>query len=77
MTTAQINLTNAEREALQALAQSTGKTESELLHEAVESYLNQAEGNHRLALLRQAKGIWKDRDDLPDFRALRAELDRD
>jgi len=76
METAQINLTNAESEALRTLAQRTGKTEADLLHEAIESFLGQAESRPRLALLRQAKGIWKDRDDLPDFGALRAELDR-
>lgn len=76
MATAQISLTNAESEALRMLAQRTGKTEADLLHEAIESLLNQAEGKPRLASLRQAKGIWKDRADLPDFRALRAELNR-
>lgn len=30
----------------------------------------------RLAKLRQACGIWRDRDDLPDFEALRREWDR-
>ncbi len=30
----------------------------------------------RLVLLKEAQGIWKDRDDLPDFAALRAEADR-
>jgi hypothetical protein len=32
------------------------------------------EGN-RLELLRGARGMWKDRDDLPDFEALRREFD--
>ena len=30
----------------------------------------------RLKLLQQARGIWKDRTDLPDFRQIRRELDR-
>jgi antitoxin PrlF len=33
-------------------------------------------GADRRALLRQARGLWKDRSDLPDFSDLRAELDR-
>ena len=33
-------------------------------------------GQDRLAKLRQACGIWRDRDDLPDFEALRREWDR-
>jgi hypothetical protein len=30
----------------------------------------------RLARIRQARGIWKDRTDLPDLRKLRGEFDR-
>lgn len=33
-------------------------------------------GERRIELLRQARGIWADRDDLLDFRAIRSELDR-
>lgn len=76
MATAEINLTEFERDALKALANQTGRTEAELLHEAVERLLNDANGKDRLALLRKGKGIWKDRNDLPDLRELRAELER-
>jgi hypothetical protein len=30
----------------------------------------------RLELMRQARGIWKERNDLPDFGRLRGEFDR-
>ena len=30
-----------------------------------------------LRALRKARGLWKDRSDLPDFSALRAEFDRE
>ena len=81
MTTAQINLTDSQADALHELARRTGKTEDELLHEAVEKLINEvgeAEAKRQkwLESLRQAKGIWKDRDDLPDFRKLRTEFDR-
>ncbi len=33
-------------------------------------------GTERLQQLRAARGIWEDRTDLPDFTALRRELDR-
>ncbi|HYX29340.1 MAG TPA: hypothetical protein VE863_12315 [Pyrinomonadaceae bacterium] len=33
-------------------------------------------GNDRLARLRKARGIWKDRNDLPNLRELRAEWQR-
>ncbi len=76
MVTAQVRLTNAEGEALRALARRSGKSEEQLLHEAVGRLLFEAGPVDRLALLRQARGVWKDRDDLPDVRELRAELDR-
>lgn len=81
MTTAQINLTDSQADALHELARRTGKTEDELLREAVEKLIievgeAEAERKKWLESLRQAKGIWKDRDDLPDFRELRKEFDR-
>lgn len=76
MVTAQITLSNAEGAALQEMTKSTGKTQDALLHEAVQQFLAPVPPDDRLSLLRQARGIWKDRTDLPDFRALRAELDR-
>ena len=81
MTTAQINLTETQADALQKLSVQTGKTADELLQEAVNkliSEVGEAEAKREkwLASLRQAKGIWKDRDDLPDFRELRKEFDR-
>ena len=57
MATAEIHLSEAESKALRTLAESTGKTESELLHEAVECFLSQPDNGNRLALLRQARGI--------------------
>jgi hypothetical protein len=76
MATAQITLTQTESEALQALARCTGKSTEQLLHEAVERYLAQAGLQNRRQLLRSARGIWKDRQDLPDLKALRKEWDR-
>ena len=76
MITAQITLSDYESEALQAMANSTGKTQEAVLHEAVQQFLRQGSPSDRLALLRQARGIWKDRTDLPDLRKLRAEMDR-
>ena len=81
MTTLQINLTSPQIDALHKLSEQTGKTEDELLQEAVAKFVSEvseAEGERqeRLNRLRRAKGIWKDRDDLPNFEKLRAEWDR-
>ena len=77
MATAQITLTETESDALQAISQRTGRTQDQLLREAVVSLITQFKPQaDRHALLRQARGIWQDRTDLPVLRDLRGELDR-
>ena len=71
-----MHLTDSEIVALQALARLTGKTEDELLQEAVKVVIKEAgeaeaKRQQRLKSLRKVKGMWKDRDDLPDFEQLR------
>ena len=71
----QVYLTQEQRAALAALARTTGKTQSELIREAVDRFL-QAWRKHRDEALARTAGMWRDRKDLPDFRALRKEWDR-
>lgn len=73
----QIYLTEEEKRGLAALADCTGRTRSELIREAVDRYLRRFQTEERRELLRSARGLWEDRDDLPDFARLRRELDRD
>ena len=76
MTTAQVILSESESQAIQALSQSRGKTQEEILHEAIEQFLTQHQVESRLAALRQARGIWQERQDVPDFSELRDEWNR-
>ncbi len=76
MTTAQVTLTDEESQTLQTLSQLKGVAPEVLLHEAVESYLGRHKSGHRLAALRQARGIWSQRDDLPPLTELRREWER-
>ena len=76
MLTTQITLNDRQTVALRSLIQRTGKTEAELVVEAVEQFIAQHTPAGRNTLLRQARGIWQDRTDLPDLRTLREESNR-
>ncbi len=72
----QIYLTETEQNGLRALSRQTGMSRSELIRQAIDAFLSGEQELDRTALLRQARGLWLERDDLPDFSALRRELDR-
>ncbi len=76
MVRTQIYLTEEERAALRTIARQTGKKQSELIRRALDDFIDRFQPQDRQALLKQARGMWQGRDDLPDFRALRRELDR-
>lgn len=72
----QIYLTDEERKALRVIARRLRKTQSQIIRTAVDRFIDRHIGAKRLESLRQARGIWKDRRDLPDFTKIRRELDR-
>ena len=72
----QIYLTEKERVALNILSSETGKPQSELIREAVDTMVDHFSKDRRNAVLNDAAGLWKDREDLPDFDALRKQWDR-
>jgi hypothetical protein len=76
MVRTQIYLTEHQRDELAAIAKTSGKRQNELIREAVDRFIDQSGRSRREAVLREAAGIWKDRTDLPDFKATRAEWDR-
>jgi len=77
MVRTQIYLTECQRDELAAIAKATGKKQSELIREAVDRLIDQLGHGRREVALHAAAGIWKDRIDLPDFKTMRAEWDRD
>ncbi|MBM3132339.1 MAG: ribbon-helix-helix protein, CopG family [Chloroflexi bacterium] len=70
----QIYLTEQEKATLSAFSSQSGKKRSELIREAIDEYIARASKDRRRAVLASTAGIWKDRDDLPDFHELRKEL---
>lgn len=71
----EINLTEKEHRALREISELTGKTEDELIHDAVENLIRRGLPSDKSAMA-QARGIWRGRTDLPNFGELRRELDR-
>ena len=71
--TTQITLSETESQSIASLSESRGVTQEEILHQAIEQFLAQHQTQSRLAALQQARGIWRDRDDVPDVAALRSE----
>ena len=76
MVRTQIYLTEHQRDELALIARTSGKKQSVLIREAVDHLIDQEGCSRRKAVLRKAAGIWKDRTDLPDFKAIRTEWDR-
>ena len=71
MVRTQIYLTEKEQRALRALGKSTGRTQSEMIREAVDEFVQKRHGLHRAKALGKAFGIWRNRTDLPDLREMR------
>lgn len=72
----QIYVTDKEMKAVRSVARRLGKTQSEVIRIAIDSFIERENTSSRIDLLRSGRGLWKDRRDLPDFSMLRAELDR-
>jgi hypothetical protein len=77
MSETSISLTAAECELLHSMSLQTGKTENELLHEALDLLKTRANSENRRSLLQKARGIWKDREDLPALSELRNDMNRE
>ena len=76
MVRTQIYLTEKERAGLKELSRETGKKQSELIRDAIDSFLEKSKLARREAVLERTAGMWKDRNDLPNFEELRDEWDR-
>ena len=75
MVRTQIYLTEAEQRGIRELAQTTKQSQSVLIRQAIDQYLSRKKPEGKLAKIRRAKGIWKNRTDL-DLKEIRADFDR-
>lgn len=76
MVRTQIYLTEQERSDLSELAATSGKNQSELIRDAVDSLIARFSKTRHQVVLDNAAGMWKDRNDLPDFNTMRQSWDR-
>jgi hypothetical protein len=76
MVLTQVYLSEEEQQGLRALSQRTGRSQNELIREAINELLARHQSSERNTLLRQARGLWSKRTDLPNFVELCGELDR-
>lgn len=68
----QIYLTEKEKAQLETIAQTRGVKQSELIREAVDELIEKYAPSQRLAQIKQVRGLWKNRQDLPALRDLRS-----
>ncbi len=68
----QIYLTEDEKTQLETIALTRGVKQSELIREAVDQLIEKYTPSQRLARIKQARGLWKNRRDLPALRDLRS-----
>ncbi|MBN1317888.1 MAG: ribbon-helix-helix domain-containing protein [Anaerolineales bacterium] len=73
----QVYLTERQHTELASISKTVGKSQSELIREAVDQLIDQMSASWREKVLREAAGMWEYRTDLPDAGELRAGWDRD
>lgn len=72
----QVYLEESAKKALRSIALQTGKKQSELIREAIDKLIAAVHKDKPKIRLQNAKGIWKDRQDLTDIEDIRREWDR-
>jgi Ribbon-helix-helix protein, copG family len=74
MVRTQIYITQRQQEALERLAKSRKVTKSDLIREQIDKLVVQAEESGWKKQMMKMAGMWQDRADLPDFNAIRTQL---
>jgi len=72
----QVYLTDKESFSLKRISVYIGKSQSELIRQAIDQLIENYEEDDWQGSLMRAKGIWENRTDLPDYDKMREEFDR-
>ena len=72
----QIYIEESTSEIIRSIALKTGRKQSEIIRDAIAKYIVKYQPHDSASRLRRARGIWKDREDLPSIKNLRNEWDR-
>ena len=62
-----IYLTDEHQKALKNIAERLGRSQSDIIRTAIDQFIVKYQAGNHQQFVRQAFGIWKDRDDLPDY----------
>ena len=73
----QLYLTESEKSALSSIAVRSGKKQSELIREAIDSFVAKFQTENQSDICDRVSGIWADRDESFDAADLRETWDRD
>lgn len=71
----QIHLDPAHQDLLRSLTEQTGKPADAILQDGLDLLAESLRLEQRREILDRVAGLWKDRDDLPDWEAHRREMD--
>jgi metal-responsive CopG/Arc/MetJ family transcriptional regulator len=76
MVRTQMYLTKEEQDKLNGISAETGKPQSELIREAIDSYVIKHSPESRKGILKKAKGIWENKTKIVDIQKMREEFNR-
>lgn len=70
-----IYLTKKEKSELKEIEKILGKSQNEIFREAIDQYIERCKSQKWKNKITIGRGLWKDRDDIPDVETLRKEND--
>jgi len=76
MIRSQVYLTENEKNSLKFISEETGRTQSDLIREAIDSLIETMGKKNIHTTRKTAFGLWKDKSDYPNIEELRKEFDR-